>query len=372
VLGREGRLLRWNRHAIELFGLIPEQLLNMQALAVIHLDDRGLIAQKIEEAFDQGQATVESRLLVKDRAVRDYYFSARSIDIEGKGYIIGYGIDITERRLAEEEIRRLNRELEWTVEERTTQLLEAQEDLVRKEKLAILGQLSGSVGHELRNPLGVMKNAIYFLKTVMPGADETLMEYLDIIKHEINNSERIITDLLDFARTKPPGKMAVIVSDLMKESLGRCAVPENVFIQSNIPDKLPPLNVDPLQMKQVFQNLISNAVQAMPEGGQLRISARKVKGTRTEERGNEEKCLTLRTSHLEPDSIEISVADTGVGISPENMKKLFQPLFTTKTKGNGFGLTVCGNLTDANGGRIEVESELGKGTTFTVILPTEG
>jgi PAS domain S-box-containing protein len=275
--------------------------------------------------------------------------------------------DVTERKLAEESVRRLNEELERKVDERTRQLLDAREELVRKEKLAVLGQLSGSVGHELRNPLGVMNNAVYFLKTVMADADETLMEYLDIIKHEIDNSQRIISDLLDFARTKTPQKRAVMVRELMKESLGRCAVPENVVVKGDIPDKFPPLNVDPLQMVQVFQNLISNAVQAMPEGGELRISARK-----NEELKKKTASLEPRTSNLEPGFIEISVADTSEGISPENMNKLFQPLFTTKDKGIGLGLTVCRNLTEANGGSIEVKSELGKGTTFTIKLPTEG
>jgi signal transduction histidine kinase len=208
----------------------------------------------------------------------------------------------------------------------------------------------------------------------MADADETLMEYLDIIKHEIDNSERIITDLLDFARTKTPRKMAVMVGDLMEVSLERCALPENVDVQSDIPDKLPPLNVDPLQMQQVFQNLISNAVQAMPEGGHLRISARSVQSSKFKVQGSEENNIEHRTLNVEPDTdfIEISVEDTGVGISPENMKKLFHPLFTTKAKGIGLGLTVCRNLTEANGCRIEVESKLGKGTRVVILLPMEG
>ncbi len=190
--------------------------------------------------------------------------------------------EIAERIKAEESVQRMNEELERKVEERTKQLMDAQEELVRNEKLAILGQLSGSVGHELRNPLGVMNNAVYFLKTVMSGGEETVMEYLDIIKHEIDNSERIITDLLDFARTKPPRKMAVMVGGLVGESLARCAIPDNVDIRSDIPDKLPPLNVDPLQMQQVFQNLISNAIQSMPEGGLLCIIARLVSSSEFE------------------------------------------------------------------------------------------
>lgn len=256
---------------------------------------------------------------------------------------------IAELRLSERNYQSLNRALELKVEERTRELLDAQEELVRKEKLAILGQLSGSVGHELRNPLGVMSNAVYFLKMVNADADETTREYLDIIKHEIDNSLRIITDLLDFARTRSPRTKVVSAGELAAESLKKCVIAENINCQSDIPDNLPLLMVDPLQIEQVFQNLISNAVQAMPNGGVLRVAARQFDG----------------------DFIEISVADSGEGIAPENMKKLFQPLFTTKAKGIGLGLVVCRNLVEANGGRVEVGSESGKGTTFSVILPVE-
>jgi signal transduction histidine kinase len=130
-----------------------------------------------------------------------------------------------------------------------------------------------------------------------------------------------------------------------------------------IPETLPLLKVDPLQMVQVFHNLITNAVQAMPGGGVMQISIRLVAPAPVHAPEGHPQGLPLQ------DFVVISVTDTGEGISPENMKKLFQPLFTTKARGIGLGLTVCKNLTEANGGRIEVESEPGKGTTFSVILP---
>ncbi len=269
-------------------------------------------------------------------------------------------------RKSEEKYSLLNADLEIKIEERSRELLDAQEELVRKEKLSILGQLSGSVGHELRNPLGVMSNAVYFLKMVLTDADDTVKEYLDIIKKEIDTSLRIITDLLDFARTRALQIEAVTVRRLIDESLGKYTIPENVALQTEIPDNFPLLNLDPLQMGQVLQNLIMNAIQAMPDGGTLRVSARFAGATA----GGHAQGGDQRNSMFQ-DFIEISVTDTGEGISPKNMKNLFQPLFTTKAKGIGLGLVVCKNLVEANGGRIEVKSEPGAGTTFTLRLSVE-
>ncbi len=282
-------------------------------------------------------------------------------------------VEIAERKRAEEQTSKLNEQLELKVSERTRQLLEAQEELVSKEKLATLGRLAGCVGHELRNPLGVMNNAVYFLKSVMTGADDTVGEYLDIIKHEIDISQRIITDLLDFSRTRPPQTRSVTVRELVNESLDRCEIPENVRLLTQLPDYLPCLRVDPLQMGQVFQNIITNAVQAMPAGGNLMIGARMAEGPGLKDQGSAGPGSAPETSDSGKEGafLEISVEDDGEGITPENMKKLFQPLFTTKARGIGLGLVVSRNLTEANGGRIEVESCPGEGTVFVIALPIE-
>jgi signal transduction histidine kinase len=244
----------------------------------------------------------------------------------------------------------LNEELEIKVRERTRQLLDAQEELVRKEKLAMLGQVAGSVGHELRNPLGVMSNAVYFLQTVLSNADEMTNEYLGIIKGEIEASERIVSDLLDSVRTKPPHPETVGVMQLIEQTLGKCSIPPSVDVKLDIPALLPAIRVDPLQMHQVFRNLIANGAEAMPEGGTLEIRA---------------------VANETAENIIISVRDTGIGMTPEQLGKLFQPLFTTKARGIGLGLVVVKNLTEANGGAVKVESESGKGTTFTVTLPAQ-
>ena len=229
-----------------------------------------------------------------------------------------------------------------------TELKEMQEKLVRNEKLAVLGQLSGGVSHELRNPLGVISNAIYFLKTIIPEANETVNEYLEIISSEVHAAEKIISDLLDFSRTKPLETERTDVAEMVAQVLKKHPAPENIKVKQKLAPDLQPLYVDPQQIHQVLTNLVVNAYDAMPEGGELTINAQAKKS-----------------------QVYLAIADTGCGISKKNMDNLFEPLFTTKARGIGLGLAVSKNLVEANGGSIKVKSKEGQGSTFTVILPTE-
>ncbi len=309
-------------------------------------DALGIHAEKLSRTNEQ----LRLEIVVRKQAEEELRVQAVELEQE-----------VADRQMAQEKLQAQAGLLENKIDE----LHEAQEALVRKEKLSILGQLSGSVGHELRNPLGVMSNAVFLLKMVHFNADETTKEYLDIIKTEIDNSLRIITDLLDFARTKPPRRQSVTAEELVRQNLERCAIPENVAVTIDLPVGLPRLSVDPAQMGQVLANFITNAVQAMPDGGALCIAARLVGEDLASGQSEDSRAVPLQ------EAIAISVTDTGEGISPENMKRLFQPLFTTKAKGIGLGLVVCKNLVEANGGRIEVVSELGKGTTFTLRIAVE-
>jgi signal transduction histidine kinase len=277
------------------------------------------------------------------------------------------------------ENQRLFQHLEQLVEERTQKLKETQAALIRQEKLAALGQLAGNIGHELRNPLGVITNAIYFLQMVLPDADETVKEYLDLIASRVDEAEKIVSDLLNLSRIKPTTKESVAVSTLVAETLLRHPPPAQVVVATDLASDLPAVFVDAQQIGQVLSNLVTNAYQAMPQGGELTISAQVVsggagdakRGTRSGGAASSSSLLpTSRFASLLPTSIALTITDTGHGMSPEVMAKVFEPLYTTKTKGIGLGLAVSKNLVELNGGRIEVASKEGQGSSFIVILPT--
>jgi signal transduction histidine kinase len=255
-----------------------------------------------------------------------------------------------ELEVAKSQLLQQNEALEEKVQERTRQLLAAQEELVHAEKLAVLGQVADTVGHELRNPLGVMSNAVYYLQAVLSDADETTKEYLGIIKDEISNAERIVSDLLDAVRTKPPNPAMVEIAGMVEQTLRKCDIPPAVTVRLDLPAGLPVVRVDPMHLHQVLWNLITNALEAMPHGGTLTIQA-----------------AEDRTAHV----LRISVRDSGTGIAPEHLARLFEPMFTTKARRVGLGLVVVKNLAQANGGSVGVESGPGGGSIFTVSLPCD-
>jgi PAS domain S-box-containing protein len=371
ISDEQGTVIRTNPACLKFFGAAEEEVIGKYNVFQDGVIQKQGFMPDIKKVFEKGE--VANIILDYDFGAVDHvsvrnathkYINAiftPILDDTGKvTNVVVQSIDLSEIRKAEEEILQLNSRLELRVEERTRQLREAQEELVRKEKLAVLGQLAGGVGHELRNPLGVISNSVYYLKMVQPDANEKIRKHHAMIEQELHNATRIVSDLLDYAReisTEPqPGS----VTGLVEHTLSRFPVPASIGIKINIPAGLPQVYADPLHVEQILGNLVTNACQAMSllsldmKAGSIPVSI-------------SEK-LTI-TARQKKNMLAIAVKDTGSGITPENMQKLFEPLFSTKAKGIGLGLVVSKKLAEANGGRIEVKSQPGKGSTFTLYLP---
>jgi len=346
AISDQGRIVDANPQLEKMLGCGPGELIGFNAMDFVAPESRDLVIANMRAGIE---GPYEHLALKKDGSIFPVEIRARAILHKGRQTRVTVIRDITERKQADEEIRQLNARLEQRVEERTRELRAAQEKLIRQEKLAVLGQLAGGVGHELRNPLGIISSAVYYLKLVQPEADGKIKEYYTMIEQEVRNSEKIITDLLDFARVESMVREPVSVNELVEYTLTRFPIPDSVKVTLRLSSSMPVVFADPRQIVQVLGNLTVNACQAMPAGGRLTISARRQKGM-----------------------LAIAVKDTGVGIPPENISKLFEPLFTTKTSGIGLGLAVSQKLAEANDGRIEVKSEPGKGSTFTLVIPIHG
>ena len=244
----------------------------------------------------------------------------------------------------EKELKVHSENLEALVEERTKKLRDS-------ERLAAIGETASMVGHDIRNPLQSITGELYLAKTNLADlpdtrAKEDLNESIGYIEEQLIYVNKIVQDLQDYAKTPKPQLQETNLEKTVQEVLSSMNIPENITVSSDIEAGFPKICTDPLYLKRVLTNLTSNAVQAMSNGGKLAI-----------------------TSTCKDKKIFITVADTGEGIPDEVKDKLFKPLFTTKAKGQGLGLAVVKKLTEALNGKVTLESQVGKGTRFTLEFP---
>ena len=232
------------------------------------------------------------------------------------------------------------------LEQALAALKETQEQLIRREKLAMLGQLASGVGHELRNPLGVMTNAVYYLDMVQPDAPPEVREYHGLLRAQIGLAEKIVGDLLDFSRVRPPRREAVVLAELVAAQRTRLSVPPRVTMDIAVPGDLPRPEIDGVQVGQILFNLFVNAIQAVESrGGIVSVTG------------------TADASH-----VRLHVRDDGDGVPAHLRAKIFEPLFTTKARGIGLGLWVSRSLAENNGGTLTLD-ETATGACFTLSLP---
>ncbi len=254
---------------------------------------------------------------------------------------------VTEQRRQAEQYRKLADDLAKANRE----LVEAQAQVRRSERLAALGQLSAGLAHELRNPLGVIRGSAELVSKNVSGENAVAREMADLIAGEVDRANGLITRFLEFARPSPLHRSRADLREVIEQALGqvRRSLPpgqDSYRIETDFAADLAPFSFDADLMERVFFNLLLNGVQAMPSGGTLRVRTRRL-----------------------PDSAEAEVSDTGSGVAAENLESIFNPFFTTKQDGVGLGLAIVSKIVDDHRGKITLSSEVGRGTTFTVRLP---
>jgi len=363
-----GECIYVNERYSEITGLPQERFYGTGWGDTLHPDDRQQVIDDWVKCVEAGTPYVgEYRIVSADGHVVWVYAQAVKSDVADSGYV-GTVTDVTQLKTVEQELARHRDSLEELVEERTAELQAAQQRLLRQERLATLGQLTATVSHELRNPLGVINNAAYILKrkcailadNVADDVDDELQKniahYLQMITREVAAADRIMSDLLATSRTKEPVLQWVNLGDVLSSIVEQKLIPENIQWDYQSAPSPFMLRVDPIQLNQVLKNLLSNSVQSIMATGMadgvVRLSAKEVGA-----------------------QYQLRVSDNGPGIAEADRAQIFEPLFTTKAKGNGLGLWISREIIRAHGGELALEPDVQTsgeeeaGATFVIILP---
>jgi PAS domain S-box-containing protein len=360
----EGQCIYVNERYSEITGFPQQQFYGTGWGDILHPEDQKRVLDEWERCVENGAPyTGEYRIISADGNVVWVYVQAVKSGIVDGGYV-GTVTNVTRLKSVEQELAHHRDSLEELVAERTEELNAAQNRLLRQERLATLGQLTATVSHELRNPLGVINNAAYILKRKFSNlvekrdsaVDDELKDkftyYLEMITREVTAADRIIADLLATSRTKTPVLQWVNLDDVLSAIIEQNLFPENIQWDYQSTSSPFMLRADPLQLTQVLKNLLINAVQAIVaagiKDGVVRLVASEMGG-----------------------QYQLRISDNGPGVEESNRAQIFEPLFTTKAKGNGLGLWISREIIRAHGGELCLEpsqNEVG-GAVFVIILP---
>ncbi len=341
VIDRNYRIVTWNRHReIGVQGIPRDSVIGRDVFEVLSKFPQGKLRQEFERAFRTGRIErIEQRTTGENGLTKHWMVSKipmRDKETDEITHVITVGEDVTMR-------------------------VEAIHAAGRAEKLAAIGRLAAGVVHEINNPLATISACSESLESRVAegvfGESEDvadLSEYLGLIRSEAFRCKSITNGLLDFSRGRTGNRFSIDLSEVLKSSARLVAHQkrgENIEIRLELPAEMPPVEADEGQIQQAIIALATNAIDAMPDGG----------------------TLTFRTLSKN-NRVIIEVQDTGIGIAPDEVSKIFEPFYTTKEvgKGTGLGLSVCYGIITEHGGRVSVRSNIGVGTTFSIFLPLVG
>jgi PAS domain S-box-containing protein len=344
----KGRMIDCNKAYAKMLGYSKKELKDLAVLQLMPkkwFEARERIVSKVLQTGNS--VLFEREYKRKDGSI--FPASVRTWRLtDGKGKVVGiWSIvrDISEQKERQKNLEQQAGLLQNIVELRTKQLKDS-------ERLAAIGQTAGMVGHDLRNPLQTITGELYLAKIDVGELSEgkiksNLQESLQAIEEQAVYMDKIVSDLQAFVRPIKIDKAPVNLKEIIDNVISSVTIPISISVQTQIDENFPQVKADPQLVKRVLINLVTNAVQAMPDGGTITVN-----------------------SHVNPEGhVSVAVEDTGVGI-PEKVKPhIFTPLFTTKPRGQGFGLAVCKRVIEAHGGTISFESQEGKGAKFKIQFP---
>ena len=337
LMNLEGIIQEVNTALCNLLGYSKSEFIHQDANSFIIQDDKEIGENALEALKKTGKTSFEARFRHHTNDIKVFSVSATVI-VEDQPFIQAIIRDITRRKEYEQGLIKLNKTLEERVKKRTLELQEAQASLLHNEKLATIGKLAGSLGHELRNPLGVMNNSIFFLNLKLGEQDEVVSKHLDILKGELNKANQIISNLLNFTRLNTINIMRININRVISKIIASFSQIDNISIHQELDITDPIIKADPIYISIILNNIIENAIQSIEgsiaSGGEIGIFLEK-------------------TNNM----VVIKIEDNGIGIPKVHMDKIFEPFFTTKTTGIGLGLSIVKEIVEKHQGTIVVESK---------------
>ena len=348
-----GMILHANEACTPMFGYPQSELLgqNIKKLMPARFADQhdGYLENYLETGIRQiigiGREVVGKK---RDGTEFPIHLAVSEIEVDGQQVFTGIIRDISELKAAEAKLAEMNQNLEQIVEQQTQELREVHAELVQNEKFSTLGKVAGGIAHEIRNPLNAVKTSAYYLLHAREPSVAKVTEHLSRIDRQVTIIDNVVTALTDVARLPDADLRPIEIIRVLKSAVGSVGLAGNIDTQWQLESPTTSVFADETQVVIAFTNLVRNARDAMPDGGVLQITTRR-----------------------EGNLLRISFADTGQGVPLELHKVIFEPLYTTKAKGMGLGLSITKAIVEKNKGDLDFTSDVGVGSTFSIRLNAE-
>lgn len=349
-IDNDAKLVNANPQMCELMDSKREEIIGRSFYDFVDEENAAIVSEQLEIRKKGLKSTYELAIRTVQGKIVDCLLNATPLH-DANGVKIGsfaLVTNISKRKQAEKELHQLKNNLEEEVKKKTSELVAAQKRIVQAERLAAIGELGGMIAHEFRNQLGILRNAAYYLKMKIKTDDPKVLRHLTIMEEEISKTNRIIEDILAFSRIKEVQYAHVDVRKIIEDTVAKIerARDSNVTVKTCFEEDCSFLEADAVQLGQIFANIISNAFEAMADEGTLFITVKRTDGML---------CFIFE--------------DTGPGLDDEVKERVFEPLFTTKARGTGFGLSTSKILIERHQGSIIAENRKEGGARFIVCLP---